>query len=160
MRLFSNSILVFGISLVLSCSSSRQFSERSNKVVDTYQTGDYTSALKLAEQLITQAVAKGKSAEGLVYATAGKSAYQLKAFDKSREYLISAREQGYSDELLMVFLADNCRRIDNLSKEISLLEEYLQKYPLGKYINSIRARLFLICLESDPAHESSLNWYA
>ena len=127
--------------------------------MDAYQTGDYTIALESAEQIIVKTGEKGKSAEGHIYAIAGKSAYQLEAYDQSRDYLNSAREDGYSDEQTILFQADNYRRIDNLSKEITLLEEYLQKYPGGKYINAIRTRLFQTCLETEN-HEMALELWS
>lgn len=149
MRFILSSILAMIILLISSCSGSRHFAEQANMAADAYQTGDYTKALASAEQIIVKTGEKGKSAEGYIYAIAGKSAYQLEDYDQSRNYLISAREEGYSDEQTMVFQADNYHRIDNLSKEITLLEEYIQKYPGGKYLNTIRTRLFHTCLESE-----------
>jgi tetratricopeptide (TPR) repeat protein len=135
--------------LISSCSGSRQFTEQNNTAVNAYQNRDYPKALESAEQIIVETGEKGKSAEGQIYGIAGKSAYQLGNFDQSRAYLISAREQNYSDEQTIVFQADNYRRIDNLSKEITLLEEYIQKFPGGMYLNTIRTRLFHTCLESE-----------
>ncbi len=198
------------IILLYSCSGSRNLAEEADLVRDSYQSGEYSKAFESAEQIILKKEEKGKSAEGQIYAIAGKSAYQLETYDKSREYLSAALIKGYSDEQMILFQADNYHRIDNLSKEITLLEEYIQKYPGGEYINTIRIRLFQTCpesenfelalelwpllelpagtevenleiylginqvleneqvcdsvasliLESNPEHESSLNWYA
>ncbi len=158
MRYISNLIPAIIILLISSCTGSRQITEQTNMALDAYQTGNYTKALESAEQVIMNTVEKGKSAEGNIYAIAGKSTYQLGAYDKSRDYLISAREDGYSDEQTIVFQADNYHRIDNLSKEITLLEEYIQKYPGGKYINSIRTRLFQTCLESENFELAQELW--
>jgi len=156
MRSISNFIPAVILLLISSCSGSRQFADQTDTAMSAYQNGDYTKALESAEQIIVKTGEKGKSAEGQIYGIAGKSAYQLERFDQSRAYLNSALEQGYSDEQAMVFQADNYRRIDNLSKEITLLEEYIQKFPGGKYLNTIRTRLFHTCLESENfalAHE-------
>ena len=149
MRYISNFIPAMIILLINSCTGSKQFAGQTNMAIDAYHTGDYTKALESAEEIIMKTGVKGKSAEGQIYDIAGKSAYKLEAYDKSRDYLIAAREQGYSDEQTMLFQADNYHRIDNLSKEITLLEEYIQKYPGGKYINAIRTRLFQTCQESE-----------
>jgi len=149
MRYISNFIPAMILLLISSCSGSRQLADQTNTAVNAYQNGDYTKALESAEQIILRTGEKGKSAEGQIYGIAGKSAYQLESFDQSRAYLISAQEQGYSDEQTIIFQADNYHRIDNLSKEITLLEEYIQKYPGGKYLNTIRTRLFHTCLESE-----------
>ena len=158
MRYISNLIPAIIILLISSCMAGRHIAEQANKAEDAYQTEDYTIALESAEQVIMNTVEKGKSAEGNIYAIAGKSAYQLEAYDKSRDYLISAREDGYSDEQTILFQADNYHRIDNLSKEITLLEEYIQKYPGGKYINTIRTRLFQTCLESENFELAQELW--
>jgi len=158
MRYISNFIPAMVILLISSCTGGRQFTEQKNTAVDAYQTGDYNKALESAEQIIMKSGEKGKSAAGQIYAIAGKSAYQLEAHDQSRDYLVSAREDGYSDEQTIVFQADNYHRIDNLSKEISLLEEYIQKYPGGKYINTIRTRLFQTCMESDNFELAQELW--
>ena len=149
MRSISNFIPAMILLLISSCSGSRQFTEQTNTAVNAYQNRDYPKALESAEQIIVETGKKGKSAEGQIYGIAGKSAYQLGNFDQSRAYLISAWEQNYSDEQTIVFQADNYRRIDNLSKEITLLEEYIQKFPGGNYLNTIRTRLFHTCLESE-----------
>ena len=149
MRSISNFIPAMILLLISSCSGSRQFTEQTNTAVNAYQNRDYPKALESAEQIIVETGKKGKSAEGQIYGIAGKSAYQLGNFDQSRAYLISAWEQNYSDEQTIVFQADNYRRIDNLSKEITLLEEYIQKFPGGNYLNTIRTRLFHTCHESE-----------
>ena len=158
MRSISNFIPAMIILLISGCSGSRQFTDQTNTAVNAYQNGDYTKALESAEQIIMTTGEKGKSAEGLIYGIAGKSAYQLESFDQSRDYLISAAEKGYSDEQTIVFQADNYHRIDNLSKEITLLEEYIQKYPGGKYLNTIRTRLFHTCLESENFELAQELW--
>jgi tetratricopeptide (TPR) repeat protein len=158
MRYISNSIPAMIILLISGCSGSRQFADQTNTAVNAYQKGDYTEALAFAEQIIMKTGEKGKPAEGHVYAVAGKSAYQLESFDQSRDFLISAAEKGYSDEQTIVFQADNYHRIDNLSKEITLLEEYIQKYPGGKYLNTIRTRLFHTCLESENFELAQELW--
>jgi len=149
MRYISIFIPVLIILLISSCTGSKQFAGQTKLALDAYQTGDYTESLEYAEEIIIKTGEKGKSADGQIYDIAGKSAYKLEAYDKSRDYLIAAREQGYSDEQTMLYQADNYHRIDNLSKEITLLEEYIQLYPGGKYINAIRTRLFKTCKESE-----------
>jgi tetratricopeptide (TPR) repeat protein len=158
MRNFSNFIPAMVVLLISSCTGGRQFTEQKNMAVDAYQTGDYNKALESAEQIIMKTGEKGKSAAGQIFAIAGKSAYQLGTYDQSRDYLISAREEGYLDEQTIVFQADNYHRIDNLSKEITLLEEYIEKYPGGKYINTIRTRLFQTCMESDNFELAQELW--
>jgi tetratricopeptide (TPR) repeat protein len=159
MNLISKVIHGLIIVLVAGCMGSRQIAELTSMSEVAYQNGDYEKALELAEQIILEVGEKGRTAEGNIYAIAGKSAYQLEAYDKSLDYLIKARQSGYADEAIYVYLSDNYNRIDNLSKEIAVLDEYIQRYPEGKEINTIRARLFQTCQESENFELAEQLWH-
>jgi len=159
MNLISKVLPGLIIFLVVGCTGSRQIAEIASLGEVAYQNGEYLKALELAEQIILEVGKKGRTAGGRIYAIAGNSAYQLEAYDKSIDYLIKARQTGYADEALYVCLSDNYNRIDNLSKEIAVLEEYIQKYPEGKEINTIRTRLFQTCMESENFKLAEQLWH-
>ena len=148
--IYQNKILpaIFLI-LAAGCSVNRHTAEQTGAALAAYEAGDYAKSLASADQIILIMEEKGKPAEGQIYQIAGKSAYRLEAYDQSRDRLDKARNLGKADEESLFFQADNYRRIDNLSREITLLEEYIQKYPVGNYIDEVRTRLFQTCLESE-----------
>ena len=142
--------------LVTGCSVNRHTAEQTGAALAAYEAGDYTNSLVAAKQIIAKKEGKGKSAEADVYLIAGKSAYKLDAYEQSRDWLDKALNLGLSDEQSLFFQADNYRRIDNLSREITLLEEYIQTYSGGSYIPVVRTRLFQTCLESEN-HDLALE---
>ncbi len=141
----SRIILFISITLLLtSCASSKLTSEGN----EAFSKGNYKEALISYDQLIESKESTNKKASALVYANAGKAAYKLNEIEKAQKYLESAKGLGYSSEDLYATLANVYKKIDNLSKEITVLENYREKYPEGKLINPITARLMETYVES------------
>ena len=135
--------------VILAACSGGRYIEATSTGDKTFREGDYRASLSTLEPVIDERESRGKSAPGPVYSLAGASAYELGEYGKSLEYLLRAREQEYSDERTYLYLARNYQRLDNLSKEISALEDYLSIYPEGPDTGSVRQRLFQTCLESE-----------
>ncbi len=114
-----------------------------------YEAENYEAALASWDQIIESVESKGKKAKAPIYFKSGTSALKLEQIDKARKYLESAKEVGYSLPELYASLAKVYKNIDNLSKEITALEIYREKYPQGNEINSIRARLLETYAESE-----------
>ena len=148
MRKLGIVLIIAGISIIIACTGGR-YLEMTDAGSEAYKNGNYKEALESSEQIITEVEAKGKPATGDVYALAGMAAYELQEYDKSLKYLEKSNQLEYSDENLYLYLSKNYQRIDNLSKEITALENYLLKYPDGSKTGDIRARLLQTCLESE-----------
>lgn len=141
-------LLFIAITLILtSCAGSKLLTEGNAAL----NKGNYEEALKSYDQIIESAENSDKKAKAVVYANAGKAAYELDQLEKAQNYLESAKGLGYSSEDLYASLASIYKTIDNLSKEITALEIYREKYPQGKLINSITIRLMETYVES-------MNW--
>ncbi len=139
------------------CAGGR-YMEMTNAGEAAYLYGDFHRALDNTEQIIAEAEGKGRQAPGKTYTVAGMAAFELEEYDKSLQYLLKAQEQEYSDEQLYLYLARNYRILDNLSKEISALEAYQDKYPEGTDIKAVRERLFQTCLESEDFSLAEELW--
>jgi tetratricopeptide (TPR) repeat protein len=135
-----------------------KYIEQTNTAQTAFEAEDYKTSLITSEQIITGLEQKNKPVDGQVYAMAGNSAYALEQYDKSLGYLVKAQQQDYAGELMYFNLASLYRRIDNLSKEIAVLETYNKLYPEGKEINRVRSRLFQTCLESTNFDLADLLW--
>lgn len=136
--------ILFIILLLQSCSSLN--STRSSEGDAFYQSENYEAALNYWEQIIES---KGKRTKAHVYVGAGKSALALDDVDNARYYLEKAKASGYSSPDMYESLAIVYGSVDNLSKEITALEMYSEKYPQGENINPIRARLLETYVESE-----------
>lgn len=136
--------ILFIILILQSCSSLN--STKSSEGDAFYQSENYEAALNYWEQIIES---KGSRTKAHVYVGAGKSALALDQVDNARYYLEQAKSSGYSSPEMYDALAKVYRIVDNLSKEITALEMYSEKYPQGENINPIRARLLETYVESE-----------
>jgi len=135
------------ILLIVGCAGGK-YLELANAGELAFSEGNYQKSLEYAEQIITDLNSRGKTVDGKVFAMAGNAAYALEQYDKSLEYLEKARQLDYAGEKMYINLADLYYRMDNLSKEIGVLETYLEKFPEGEEIGSVRERLYQTCRES------------
>lgn len=138
-------LLLISIIIIQSCAVTKLADEGQL----AYVAENYEAALASWDQIIESAESKGKKAKGPIYYKSGISALKLDQTEKAQKYLESAKETGYSSPELYSSLANIYKTIDNLSKEITTLETYREKYLLGNEINSISARLLETYAESE-----------
>ncbi len=151
-------LLAVVICLVLTGCAGNRYLERTADGEKAYREGEYKRALEISEEIIGEVEGKGRIASPSIYSLSGISAYRLEDYGKSLEYLEKANQQGYSDPEMVSCLAGNYRYIDNLSKEISALETYLEKYPGAADHRRLRERLFQTCLESEDFELAEDLW--
>jgi len=114
-----------------------------------YEKGAYDTALTALGQVIEKHESKDEVAQPEIYYKAGMAAMNLENYKKASEYLERAEYLKYNPSILYVSLAKIYKTIDNLSKEIEALEDYREKHPDGKKINSITVRLFETYVQSE-----------
>ncbi len=131
-------------SIITSCATTKLTEEGEI----AYKEKNYKAAIESLEKVIESKESRGKKAKGIVYFKAGKSALELEQIDKARKYLELAEQTEYESPELYASLAKVYKIIDNLSKEINVLEDYHKKYPNGEKINEITIRLFETYVES------------
>lgn len=146
---FIISIILF--SSIIACSPLRQVSELSQRADQAYAAGDFTEAYELYVKVIETTSSRDQLSDGHVYNRAGVLAYKLGDTGKSLEYLELARHTPAADAGTYITLAKAYREIDNLSREITNLERYMEHYPGGDDADYARKRLFETYVES-------LNW--
>ncbi len=143
MKNISLLISLFIIIILQSCSGLGKIGQEGEAA---YQAGNYKLALATWEKIINT---KGNNTKAPVYVGAGKSALALEDYDNARYYLEKANQSGYSSPEMYVSLAKVYKKVDNLSKEITALETYREKYPQGEDIYVISARLLETYVESE-----------
>ncbi|HSH53357.1 MAG TPA: hypothetical protein VK982_16640, partial [Bacteroidales bacterium] len=128
----SRILQIITLSFIITSCATTQLIEQGNKA---FKQGNYTETLHALEQIIESKENRGKNAKGEVYFKAGKSALELEKINKARKYLESAQQMEYDLPELYASLAKIYKIIDNLSKEITALEDYHNKFPEGEKIN-------------------------
>jgi hypothetical protein len=163
----SNNILaiaMFGALFLTSCTATKQTSQgkvdqSTQKYQDAnsaYSSGDYLKALTTYEEVIEIKKSQNKRVDSTIYQNAGIAAWELKQTDKSIQYLELAKRYSVSNERTYSILAKAFLEMDNLSKEITNLDGYVTKYPLGEEIQSVRKQLFMAYVRSEnwePAYK-------
>jgi len=146
------------VSLFNSCGIIGPYSALNKSGEAAYTAGNYEEALNNWEQIISDREGKGKSAKAPVYASAGKAAVQLKKFKKAETYFQKAINLDYNDAELYFGLSKCYRDIDNLSREMTALETYIEKYPAGVDLTSVQSRLFETYVESENWDLANTLW--
>lgn len=149
--------LIFGVLfiwIVNSCTTQKLTEAGQN----AYQAGNYDSALHVWSQVIEDSESKGRLIDTSIYYKAGLAAMQLERMQKARKYLEKTENTGYSRPQLYTSLAHIYKGVDNLSKEITALENYHSKYPEGAQIDTITMRLFETYVESENWQKAVNLW--
>lgn len=134
--------ILLAVLILTSCAVSKQNKQINSDASIAMATGDYEKALISYETIIALQKSSGKEVDGAIYNNAGLAAYELQQTDKSIDYLETAKKRSASTDETYSTLAKAYQKKDNLSKEITNLEEYVQRYPQGNRIIPVRAQLF------------------
>lgn len=138
-------------SILAGCAASKNVSKIPAEAELAYSSGDYQKTLQVCEATIESKIAAGKEANGNIYNLAGIAAAQLQQDDKAIGYFDKAKYQQAENDQTYLLLAAIYLRKDNLSKEISNLELYKEKYSTGSDIAKVNNQLF-------SAYVRSENW--
>ena len=137
--------------LSISCGVNKQIKQLGEDANAAFQSKDYANALRTYEQIISMQSDGGKKIEGDIYQKAGLAAWELKETSKTIDYLEKAKQTPVGNDKTLYTLALSYLEVDNLSKEINNLEEYIKRYPNGEDAGEVKGQLFL-------AYVKSLNW--
>jgi len=144
-------ISIFSFIIFVSCTGTKNISKTIDEVTFAYQSGNYEKSVQLSQATIEQQEAKGKSPDGKLQLYAGLSSWELKQTNKAISYLERAKQTPNMSSKGYFVLAQAYLQIDNLSREISNLEEFLEKFPNGAEIENVHLQLF-------TAYVKSANW--
>jgi len=143
--LLATAIFLFG------CGASKRVEELNREGKLAFVNSDYQNALIAYEELINLQKSTGKEVDGSYYNFAGLAAWEVKDYRKTIDYLEIAKQKPAKNSKTLFTLAKTYHEIDNLSKEINNLEEYLAEYSAGEEVNQVKSQLF-------TAYVLSQNW--
>ncbi len=147
--LFFISVTVFF--LFYSCSPLRHFSDLSQEADLAWKSKNYPLAYDLYGQLVDAHRSRDMAVDGEVLNRAGISAFEVGDVQRALDYLELARHTDAVNERTYAVLAKAYRDVDNLSREITNLERYIEHYPTGEKVDVMRERYFETLIES-------MNW--
>jgi hypothetical protein len=148
MKVLQFTFLALLVVFYTSCKVSKQLASLNTQAKLAYESADYQKALDSYQQIITINTNKKKTVDGEVYQNAGLAAWELKQKSISIDYLEKAKQTQAANDKTYSTLAKAYLDADNLSREITNLELYVEKYPQGGEIDEINRQLFIAYVES------------
>lgn len=142
--------------LFAACSITHRTVQLQQDAYKAFQNEDYATALSLYEEFIAHYDQDVASIPDTVYREAGLAAFELGHTEKTLQYLNRIRHSEAANAQTQYALAISNRKIDNLSREITALEAYVQHYPRGRHVREMQNRLFETYVESQN-HELALE---
>ncbi|MBE0651362.1 MAG: hypothetical protein IH595_11035 [Bacteroidales bacterium] len=146
------------LTLALTFTSYSAFAKRKDKGQIAYEQGNYAEALKIWAKEINIYVKRNKAVKCPYYTKAGVAALKLGKSALAQKYLENARYTASENATTYNDLAHIYRKINNLSKEMDALDNYVKKYPNGKDIVANRNRLFMTNIEATNWQEALDLW--
>ena len=147
MKTYWRIILLIAI-FVTSCSPLRHLDDLQRSADASYLEGDHAAALTAYEELIASYREADIPVDGQVSRRAGLLAFEAEETARAIEYLEMARLSDALDAEATRALAISYREVDNLSREIRMLEHYVATYPGGDHFTEMQQRLFETLVES------------
>ena len=146
------------LAILTACSTGSKIESARQTAEQAFENGNYAVALTAYEKVIAEYKAEGRTAECPVYGKAGRAAMETGDVDKALDYLQMDTYTPYVSAETYRSQARGYRKIDNLSKEIMALEDYLEKYPEGEDVGHIKNRLFETYVESENWEKATGLW--
>ncbi len=154
MRTIFYAALILATLAMVSCSTGK-LATTSKTSAETYEnSGDYAQALTAWTQYFSQISVEETS--GAEFAHAAQTAFKAGNSTQAIAWYDQARYKDYANADMYETLAKIYRADDNLSKELSALETYTDKY--GTENKAVNARLFSIYSEIEDNAKALKYW--
>lgn len=141
--------LIVVVATFFSCTTGEKVSSVKQSADQAWENKDYTVALIGYEQIISKYKAEGRTDECPAYGRAGIAAFNVNDVPKAIDYLKMDTYTSFASAEAYWALAQCYRKIDNLSKEIMALNDYVKLFSDGSQIVEVQTRLFETSVESE-----------
>jgi tetratricopeptide (TPR) repeat protein len=156
-----NKISILSIIIVLAglfaCSPVKKIETTQSTANSIFESGNYTEALKLYEQLMTLYKQKGTDVPSNVIENAGISAFKSKAYDKAKEYLTAAFGENKTINILMM-LIDTYRNIGDVAGLKKLITDNIGFLKNNNKGNEAYTELFKLNYNAGKYDEAYSNY--
>ncbi|TVQ17122.1 MAG: hypothetical protein EA361_03010 [Bacteroidetes bacterium] len=153
-----NRSLLLILLFLASCAVMRPGTQTGEEAHQAFINEDYQSALASYEQIIRSHEGDVTLIPDSVYRNAGLSAFYLEQTGIALNYLNNIRHSEIANAETQYALALLNRQIDNLSREITALESYVENFPEAEHIEEMRERLFETYAESKNYDKALPLW--
>ena len=147
------------ISLFLaSCGTPKLMVHHDQLAMQSADSGNYKQAIAEWETYINTQKTNGDTILPKAYAEMGKAYFHLKNYPKAEASFDMARDNSYADPEMYAMMQQRYQSINNLSKEITVLEYYREHFSQEKDSSMMRNRLFETSLESENWTQAEEIW--
>lgn len=144
--------ILFGVA---SCKTPVNLTAYKESAETAEAAGDYLIATEAWEAYFAQYPADNEL-EGSVYAQAAHTAYRATEIEQALEWFQQAMQKGYDEPSMYQTLAEIYKFQGNVSKELTAIEEYIEKS--GKADPEVYSRLFSIFYTTDQPQKAMEAW--
>ena len=144
--------LVIVVMFFASCGAPKVITSSKDNAETADELGNFTQAVEAWKQYFNQQ--QIEETEGLDYANAAKTAFKAGESDLAINWFNQARYKEYSDAEMYSILAKIYQSKNNISKELTALEYYIENF--GENSSEINNRLFEVYSEIE-ANEKALE---
>ncbi|MBE0661693.1 MAG: hypothetical protein IH597_04415 [Bacteroidales bacterium] len=154
-QLFTTCLIALTISLLLnSCKTTLNIADLQTNAEQAFNEGNYTAALQQYENLIKNWNDNHAFEENPYYDKAGHAAIALKDYDKAIEYFNHSTHYGFAGADTYLALINHYREIENFSREMTVLNTFIEKFPNEAVEAGAHERLFEMYLETSRWEEA------
>lgn len=154
-QLVSTGLIVLTVSLLLnSCKTILSIADLQTNAEQAYNEGNYTAALQQYENLIKNWNNNYAFEENPYYDKAGHAAISLKDHGKAIEYFNHSTHYGFAGANTYLALINHYREIENFSREMTVLNTFIEKFPNEAVEASAHERLFEMYVETGRWEEA------
>lgn len=154
-------VFLFSTLILAGCASLRSLpgeAESAAEAEASYVSGAYEQALEQYKGLIEQKRNREEEIPDKYYRQAGLAADALGRTELVLDYLEPLRHDSLAGARVFAALARAYEEVDNLSREITSLETYVNHYPEGEELRSMRLRYFETLTESQNWDRADRLW--
>lgn len=144
--------------MLAGCGTPKQLVQYSNEASELASSNNNKAALEKIEQIIQYYESKNKAASDTTYAMAGKLALLTGNNAQSVLYLTKAKEAGNQNPETLLNLARAYKETDNLSYEISTLEDIMDTSSDSQSLFIARKQLFHAYVKSENWEKAENLW--
>ncbi|MCK5775110.1 MAG: hypothetical protein KAH25_02985 [Bacteroidales bacterium] len=149
---------LIGILFLVSCGTPKQIIRHDKLAMQSADSGNYEAAISEWETYINTQKINGDSILPLAYAEMGKAYFALEDYPQAEANFDIARDNSYADPEMYVMMQKRYKSLDNLSKEITVLEYYRDHFSQAADSSKMRNRLFETSLESENWVQAEEIW--